>query len=186
MFSIEYSLWIFLLATTIALLEIQIEGAHGWAEKLPCWRADPHSFVAKNYRRVMGKKPLTGYHIAIFSLGIIILHFPFSVTSWTLVKELEVLSAFALMTVCEDFLWFIWNPHYGLRKFNAQAISWHKNWIWGIIPTDYLKGVGMSFLFVVATTEVEILRAWGVSLGIFTGLTLLSYLISHLLRKCRV
>lgn len=184
MFSIEYSIWLFVIAMTIALLEIQIEGPYGWAQKLPCWRPDPHSFVAKNYRRVMGEKPLTGYHIAIFSLGIIILHFPFSVTSWTLVKELEVFSAYFLLTVCEDFLWFMWNPHYGLRKFNPQAIWWHKNWI-GLVPIDYLKGIGMSFLFVVATTEVEILRAWAVSLGILIGLTLLSCLIFHLLKKCQ-
>ena len=77
MFSIGYAVYLFVIAITLAILEVQIEGPYGWAEKAPCWRPNPNSFVAKSYARVMSGKPLTGYHIAMFSLVFIILHFPF-------------------------------------------------------------------------------------------------------------
>jgi hypothetical protein len=39
-------------ATAFALLEIQIEGRHGWAENLPTWRID------NRWTRRLWKKPL--------------------------------------------------------------------------------------------------------------------------------
>ena len=40
--------------------------------------------------------------------------------------------------VIEDFLWFVLNPHYGLRKFKPQFIWWHAHsWLW-IMPRDYV------------------------------------------------
>lgn len=147
MFTIGYAAYLFVICTVLAILEVQIEGPWGWAEKAPCWRPKPESRVARWYARAMGGKPLTGYHIAIFSLVAVILHFPFAAgNSWSLIKELETLSAMLITAVCWDFLWFLWNPAYGLSRFDGDHISLHKNWI-GPIPRDYLNGLVLSFLF---------------------------------------
>jgi hypothetical protein len=36
----------------------------------------------------------------------------------------------------EDFLWFVFNPHYGIKKFRKGEIWWHKTW-WGPVPSLY-------------------------------------------------
>lgn len=53
----------FLIPLVLAHLEIQIEGSHGWAEKLPTWRWD-----SRAVRRWFGK-PVTGYHLCAFRRG---------------------------------------------------------------------------------------------------------------------
>ena len=101
MFSIGYAVYLFVIAITLAILEVQIEGPYGWAEKLPCWRPNPDSFIAKAYARVMVGKELTGYHIAMFISVFIFLHFPFFAgVDWNLARELEVLSSYFLLAVC--------------------------------------------------------------------------------------
>lgn len=189
MFSIPYAVYLFALFTVVALLEIQIEGKDGWAKNLPCWRPKPDSLVAKIYARFMGGKELTGYHVVMFSLSLLILHLPFTAgTKWTLVKELEVFSAYFLVSVLWDFLWFIWNPHYGLKRFKPKFIWWHKKWI-GPIPTDYLSGLLVSAIFAsvaIAFVGIDIIARWGITLLVFGGLTLISCLISQLMRKGQV
>ena len=186
MLSIFYALYLFVLATAIAWLEIQIEGPNGWAEKAPCWRPDPNSGIARGYAKLMGGKPLTGYHIAIVSLVIITLHFPFFAgVSWSLVKELEVFSAFLLVTICWDFLWFVWNPYYGLKKFSPQFIWWHKKWT-GPVPTDYFIVPAVSLVFALIATAlggITVLIDWGVNLGVLVALTLVSCLIATLVKR---
>src|SRR6476469_4487627 len=51
--------YFFFIALILAHLEIQIEGPHGWAEKLPTWRWD-----GPGVRRWFGK-PVTGYHLCL-------------------------------------------------------------------------------------------------------------------------
>lgn len=41
-----------------------------------------------------------------------------------------------LFWIAEDFLWFVLNPAYGLGRFTAADIPWHKHWLW-LAPTDY-------------------------------------------------
>jgi hypothetical protein len=36
----------------------------------------------------------------------------------------------------EDFLWFVFNPHYGIKKFRKGQIWWHTNWL-GPMPVLY-------------------------------------------------
>jgi hypothetical protein len=38
--------------------------------------------------------------------------------------------------VVEDFLWFVVNPAFGLRRFRPRHIAWHKRWAFGA-PVDY-------------------------------------------------
>lgn len=124
------SFFIFILISSIllALTEIQIEGAFGWAKKLPTWR-----------RRIkLGKLDfeLTGYHLFFFSLLFILTHFRFVFQSITLRDELFNISAFTIMVIFEDFFWFMLNPAYGPRKYNKENVYWFKSWFLGF-PTFY-------------------------------------------------
>lgn len=188
MFSPLYAVYLFLFATALALLEIQIDGKNGWAANVPCWRPEPGSKAARWYSKVMGGKPLTGYHIAMFSFVLVILHQPFFVgVRWTMVRELEVLSIYFLIAVCWDFLWFVWNPHYGLKKFNGANVWWFRNWVGRRIPVDYFWAYGLSLLFAVAGEAVSglpIMEGWMVLTVIFAICTALSMAVaSKLVRR---
>ena len=136
MFSLSFFTYLFVLAFFLALLEVQIEGRHGWAKKLPTWRPHAGKWYARLYAKIMGGKELTGYHAAIFGFVLALLHFPFfSGAQWSWEGELWVLSLFFLFDIVWDFLWFIVNPHYGLNRFEASYVVWHKKWI-GPLPLD--------------------------------------------------
>ena len=83
------TLLLFFWAFGLAGLEIEIEGGHGWAERLPTWfkKRGP---VGRGYGLVMGKRPLTGYHVLFaFTIPMLVLHLPFgSGVKWTFAGEL--------------------------------------------------------------------------------------------------
>ena len=123
-----------LVAWLFALVEIQIEGAHGWAINLPTWR------IQNRWTKIfLGAKPLTGYHLYVLLFVLFAAHFPFTfglaAFSWHL--EARVVSFLIFFWVVEDFLWFVLNPAYGLRRFQAQHIWWHAPSWWWIMPRDY-------------------------------------------------
>jgi hypothetical protein len=41
-----------------------------------------------------------------------------------------------LFWILEDFLWFVINPAFGLARFAAATVPWHKHWLWGA-PAEY-------------------------------------------------
>ncbi len=136
-FLLSRALWLFiyiaLLALFFAKVEIQIEGAAGWAANLPTWRVEQHWLLDIFW----GGRPMTGYHAWVFSFMLLIFHLPaviFSTWHWRL--EARILGAVALFWIIEDVLWFLLNPSFGLSKFNPENIPWHKHWL-GFIPTDY-------------------------------------------------
>ena len=55
--------WVALLALFFAEVEIQIEGAAGWAANLPTWRIEQHWLLDIFW----GGRPMTGYHAWVFS-----------------------------------------------------------------------------------------------------------------------
>ncbi len=71
----DVAFYLFGLCILLAYLEVQIEGPHGWAERLPTWRPQSHAWYARLYTRLMGQKQLTGYHIGMFLLVLFGLHF---------------------------------------------------------------------------------------------------------------
>jgi hypothetical protein len=128
--------WAGLLAasTLFALLEVQIEDGSGWAANLPTWR-----YERAWTRRVLGARAITGYHLYFQLFIALMAHLPYLLGaapfSWPL--ELRILSFLVLFWVLEDFLWFVLNPAFGLRRFRRELIWWHApNW-WGIMPRDY-------------------------------------------------
>ncbi len=60
--------WLLLLAFFFAQVEIQIEGARGWAASLPTWRIEGHWLLDLFW----GGRPLTGYHAWIFSFMLLV------------------------------------------------------------------------------------------------------------------
>jgi len=130
---------VFVLLTAIitALLEIQIEGPHGWAKNLPTWRADPKKLYTKIYCFVFNKRELTGYHLAFWIQVLLFFHLPlFWGITWNLSLETDIIASFLLFMMIEDFLWFVFNPAFGIKKFRAKYIPWHKNWL-GPFPRGY-------------------------------------------------
>lgn len=140
------NLYLYLLMVVLAIVEIQIEGQDGWAAKLPTWRPRGDNWYNRFYQKVMSGKELTGYHLSVFIFVLMILHLPFvSSFTWRWWRELEVISIFFLFLVFWDFLWFVLNPHYGLKRFRAVEIWWHNQWL-GPWPLDYYWAVLASFL----------------------------------------
>jgi hypothetical protein len=129
--------YFFFIAFILAHLEIQIEGPHGWAEKLPTWRWDNPGI-----RRWFGK-PVTGYHLCLVTCILLFLHVPqFYGGSWE--READLLAMFFLLTVTWDFLWFACNHHFGVARFRKGQVWWFSAWVLGV-PREYFVGIALSF-----------------------------------------
>jgi len=126
--------WVVLLATLFAQLEIQIEGARGWAAGLPTWRVEDAPIL----KMFFGGRAITGYHVFAFSFMFCVFHLPLVLTghfSWRI--EARILGSLMLFWLVEDFLWFIMNPAFGFAKFTSQHVPWHPHWLLGM-PVDYI------------------------------------------------
>jgi len=124
---------VLVLAFFLANVEIQIEGAAGWAATLPTWRIPRNQWLDIFW----GGRELTGYHAWIFPCVALFFHFPpvvFGRWSWRV--EARLLACILLFWVCEDFLWFVLNPAFGFARFDAANVPWHIHW-WGPAPADY-------------------------------------------------
>jgi hypothetical protein len=139
------NIYLFVLAIVLAILEIQIEGKHGWAMNLPTWRPSKDSWFILAYTKFMSDREPTGYHMSMFTFVLLILHLPYafgqtlSFSNW-----LMTMSLFFMFVVLWDFLWFVLNPHHPLKKFTKQHIWWHKKW-WAGAPLDYYLSILLSF-----------------------------------------
>jgi len=134
--SLAVGSYFFLIALVLAHLEIQIEGPHGWAEKLPTWRWD-----SRAVRRWFGK-PVTGYHLYLVTLILLFVHVPQLYDgSWE--READLLAMFFLLTATWDFLWFACNRHFGVRRFRKGQIWWFPTWTLGV-PRPYLLVIVFS------------------------------------------
>lgn len=134
--SVAIGAYFFLIAFLLAHLEIQIEGPHGWAEKLPTWRWD-----GRGVRRWFGK-PVTGYHLYLVTLILVFVHLPqLYAGSWE--READLLAMFFLLTVTWDFLWFVCNRHFGVGRFRKGQIWWFPTWTLGV-PRHYFLLIAVS------------------------------------------
>jgi hypothetical protein len=157
-------LFLFVYALLFALVEIEIEGPHGWAERLPTWfRVTPG--YARVYAVLMRGKPLTGYHAVMFVLPLWSFHFGFFTGApWSWAAEAGTIAAYLCWSVVWDLLWFLLNPRFGWRRFRREEVWWHdrtrgRNWI-GRFPVDYYSGVATSFA--VAASAYLTTGSWGV------------------------
>ncbi len=126
--------WITVLAVLFAQVEIQIEGARGWAAGLPTWRITDAPLL----RAFFGGREVTGYHVFVFSFMAAVFHLPLFLTlRWSWRLEARVLGSLSLFWIAEDFLWFVMNPAYGFARLTPAQVPWHPHWLLGV-PVDYL------------------------------------------------
>ena len=140
------ALFWFLVAIVFAAIEIEIEGKHGWAEKTSTWFRT-QGIAARLYGLVMGGKPLTGYHLFMFFLPLLMFHAHFVMgVPWSPKAELMVFALYFVWMPTWDFLWFVLNPYYGVKKFKKETVWWHakSHWLFNITPLDYFFGWGLS------------------------------------------
>ena len=171
-------LFLFGYALLFALAEIEIEGEHGWAERLPTWfRVTTPG--ARLYRRIVPGKPLTGYHLVMFALPLWSFHIGFfGGVPWSWPAEAATLSAYLVWVATWDLLWFLLNPRYGWSRFRKGEIWWHAGtWI-GRFPIDYWGGLIMSLAIAatarLATGDFGVLGRHVVLVAGFGGLMLLT------------
>jgi hypothetical protein len=121
-------------AAVFALLEIQIEGTQGWAAGLPTWRRDN-----RWTRLLLGGRPLTGYHLHAQLFVLIAAHLPFGLglAAWSMHGEARALAFVVLFWILEDFLWFVLNPAWGVRRFAREPAAWHARAWWWFMPREY-------------------------------------------------
>lgn len=139
-------LFLFAYALLFALVEIEIEGADGWAEKLPTWyRVRP--WYARLMALVLSGKPATGYHLTMLPITIASFHLGLAFgLPWSFALEARILATYLIFNVIWDFLWFVLNPHFGWRRFRKGQVWWHgRTWI-GRFPIDYWNGFVLSFV----------------------------------------
>ncbi len=172
-------LWFWALG--LAGIEIEIEGGWGWAERLPTWFYKRGRF-GRLYGLVMGERPLTGYHVYAFTIPLLLLHLPYvSGVEWTVESELITLAAYFTLAVVWDYLWFVLNPAYTVRRFQRGNVWWFEvPWLWRF-PRDYYNGIGLSIILAGAAAlvagEGEPLRRhlWFLAgLAVLTGLAVLA------------
>ena len=132
--------WTVLLAFFFAHVEIQIEGAAGWAANLPTWRIEHHWLLDIFW----GGRPMTGYHAWLFPCMALFFHFPLAFAgNWSWRAEARVFACIMLFWISEDFLWFVLNPAYGVAHFAPRYIPWHIHW-WGPAPSDYWVSLSIA------------------------------------------
>jgi hypothetical protein len=138
------TLLLFAYALLFALVEIEIEGEDGWAIKLPTWfRRTPD--YARVYAWLLSGKPLTGYHAVMFVIPFASFHVGLAFGQpWSWGLEARIVASYLIWNVTWDFLWFLWNPAFGWRRFRKGEIWWHGGvWI-GRVPIDYVNAAWLS------------------------------------------
>jgi hypothetical protein len=129
-----FALYVLAAAFVFARVEIEIEGPNGWAANLPTWR------ISNTWTKIFyGARPLTGYHFWMQVFVFLMAHSPFALQfqPWSWGRELQVIGFVILFFIAEDFLWFVLNPAYGIRRFRREHIWWHAPTWWWIMPRDY-------------------------------------------------
>jgi hypothetical protein len=173
-------LFLFAYALLFALVEIEIEGPHGWAERLPTWFRITTP-VARIYGVFMRGKPLTGYHAVMFVLPLWSFHIGFfGGVPWSWAAEASTLAAYMVWVVTWDLLWFLLNPVFGWTRFRKGAVWWHgRTWI-GRFPIDYWSALAATARFGVGGDGVlarhVVLLAGFAALTVASGLAAPAYM----------
>ncbi len=131
-------LYLFALCHVLARVEIHIEGAHGWAVKLPTWRWGPPWWL-----KLTNGKELTGYHLWLTLFLIGMFHLPLVFAGFSRALFAKCVSSYMMITAAWDLQWFVWNPHWGFHALRTREVPWFQNKVLGI-PVDYPMGYAVS------------------------------------------
>jgi len=137
------------ISTLMACVEIESEGKYGWAYKMPTWYRT-RGVVARIFGLLLAGKPLTGYHLMLFPLPLLIVHAHFVMgVEWSVVAEAEALGLYFVWNTFWDYFWFVLNPYYD-GKFTRKQVWWHAKhpWFLGLFPMDYLWAILASVVVV--------------------------------------
>ncbi len=157
---------LFALCHGLARVEIEIEGARGWAQDLPTWRWGPDWWLA-----LTNGKELTGYHLWLTLFLVGVLHLPLVFAGFSRPLWAKCLSSYLLLTAVWDLQWFAWNPAWGFEALRARPVPWFRRKLLGL-PVDYFLAVAASGL---ATSLV-----WRPGLGLWARRTAVVLLLSAL------
>ncbi|MDE2491051.1 MAG: hypothetical protein KGM24_09385 [Elusimicrobia bacterium] len=169
---------LFALCHFLARVEIEIEGAHGWAEKLPTWRWGPEWWLD-----LTNGKTLTGYHLWLTLFLLAVFHFPLAVAGFSRALWAECLSSYLLLTGMWDLQWFVWNPAWGFARLRRDPVPWFRFKLLGL-PVDYYFAVAASAL---ATRLIWTpgMTQWAARAGVVLILSALSIPTAALVRARR-
>lgn len=143
---VKFFVFVLIVSLVMALFEVQIEGARGWAANLPTWRI--HTTFSVFGMWGTGEKPLTGYHIYLWLYLLALCHTPLLFTKWNWKLEFKVLALYSFISTFEGILWFVVNPAWGLLRFKP-GISWYREiWFLGLPAEYYLRfAIGTVFYY---------------------------------------
>jgi hypothetical protein len=177
-------------ASYLAIFEVEIEGPNGWATGLPTPQLKKGP-ISSRYYRAMGGKPLTGYHLLFFPFVLVFYGLLYHCW-WTEIHGQPwqghawwpLFSQMATLCASWDFLWFVINPYFGLARFKKEFVWWHAQdwWVFGLFPSAYLWANAGAFIIISLgaffSKDLELLNgplvvlataAIGVTLIVFTG-----------------
>jgi len=121
-------------AFLFAEVEVQIEGASGWAASLPTWRIEKHWLLDLFF----GGRVMTGYHAWTLPCILAFFHLPMAFSgTWSWRLQARAAACYGFFWIAEDALWFAVNPAFGWAKLTPEHATWHKHWLLGV-PVDYL------------------------------------------------
>jgi hypothetical protein len=173
----------------LAGLEVEIEGDRGWAETLPTWYRTT-GFFARLYGFFVGKRPLTGYHLYVTLLPLLVVHARFADgVPWSPSAECLALATYFVVCSLWDFLWFVLNPHFGIAKFRKENIWWYANswWIGGVFPADYLysalAALGMAAVASLLSGDPNAFIVFAISCAVQGALVALTVLLAPLYHR---
>lgn len=146
--------YLYVFCVLLALLEIQIEGPDGWASGNPnVWMPGEGWWTPLWHMGMGDRKELTGYHLFMNGFLLLVMHQHFFLgVKWSAREEARALTRFVVIGTFWDLYWFLFNPAYGLGRFDHAHVWWHTQWVWGI-PKHYL------FMPVATTATVVLLNA---------------------------
>jgi hypothetical protein len=179
---ITISLYWFLVAMSIAIFEIELEGKYGWAEKSATWS---RKFIPpKAFRLFSGARVLTGYHLFLNIFLFLFMHSPFFFgVEFTVIAELKLLATYLVWTIFWDFLWFILNPYYGWKKFAPKAVWWfgEEPWLMNKLPVKYFIQIGVSLFLIILAVYIGAEKALLTNHLMMIFLFILFTVITHFL-----
>lgn len=147
-------LYFFTLALAFALMEIENEGKFGWSEKSQTWYRLGKN-IPQPFRTFLGQKPLTGYHLFLFSAAILVGHMSFfQGVPWTPTNELQALAIYLAWTPLWDHLWLIFNPHYKLTEVRKAWWYARSKLVFGLIPLESSLQWAISLLFIILAVSL--------------------------------
>lgn len=136
--AVREGLYLFALCWILAKVEIEIEGARGWAVSLPTWRWEPEWWL-----NLTNGKAVTGYHLWLTLFLIGVFHLPLVFSGFSRELWAKCVSSYLLITAAWDLQWFSWNPAWGLKRFMTTQIPWFRRKLLGF-PVDYFAAVAAS------------------------------------------